>query len=350
MDPTFLPDDFVPCGFEIVIDNQDAEMGKAWNLWFNVTLSDHPEKWDSEIEAINKMEARLKPRSRNQRFIRAQIAEFCRFHPSFPHSVEVLCEAITTGSLSMSISAGCEGRGLLQSFGYHDEESVAIEVTAYIMQLANALRKWQQQQIPRTTIDRKCFGFLGVPTPVKRRFIEKLLPALESAGNSILPLRELCRALCLQFQGSIRKQCRPFNCLDCLPANETSPMCKCTSAMLPDAALLYSGLEDDGDTLCREFNRFIQENSLAYAIAINAWLENEPCQVPEAFDSGKYVSGDDAIQISDRIRKLLGARDDAKEWLAACLLKTVKSNQQWHKTEQLIYDYPESTTYLRKNQ
>ena len=43
----------VPLGFEVVINNADAEMGKFWNLWHNVKLTDVPESWDSEINLIN---------------------------------------------------------------------------------------------------------------------------------------------------------------------------------------------------------------------------------------------------------------------------------------------------------
>lgn len=38
----------VPVGFEIVIGNTDVAMGKIWNMWFNVTGSDDPRKWDAE--------------------------------------------------------------------------------------------------------------------------------------------------------------------------------------------------------------------------------------------------------------------------------------------------------------
>lgn len=32
--------EYVPSGFEMVIDNKDVEMGKVWNLWHNVKLTD----------------------------------------------------------------------------------------------------------------------------------------------------------------------------------------------------------------------------------------------------------------------------------------------------------------------
>jgi len=51
--------EYVPSGFEVVIDNDDLEMGKIWNLWHNIKHSDDPESWDSEIFLVNKMQGRL---------------------------------------------------------------------------------------------------------------------------------------------------------------------------------------------------------------------------------------------------------------------------------------------------
>ena len=68
---------YVPPGFEMVIEKKEA---KAWNLWWNVQLTDDPESWDDEIKAINKMQDRLGELTEDQRLIRAQMAEFCRVH------------------------------------------------------------------------------------------------------------------------------------------------------------------------------------------------------------------------------------------------------------------------------
>jgi len=86
--------EYVPFGFEVVIDNKDLEMGKIWNLWHNIKLSDDPESWDSEIHLVNKMQGRLGKLTADQRLIRAQMAEFCRLHPLFPRSIEILCKEI----------------------------------------------------------------------------------------------------------------------------------------------------------------------------------------------------------------------------------------------------------------
>ncbi len=59
----------VPLGFEIVINNTDVEMGKIWNLWHNVKLTDDPESWDPEIRLINEMQGRLDKLTVDQRLI-----------------------------------------------------------------------------------------------------------------------------------------------------------------------------------------------------------------------------------------------------------------------------------------
>ena len=58
--------------------------------------------------------------------------------------------------------------------------------------------------------------------------------------------------------------------------------------------------------------------------------------------------GDKGLAIGQRVRVALGARDDSKEWLAACLLKTVKDNQRWHDREELIDGFPAASSWLAK--
>jgi hypothetical protein len=66
----------VPSGFEITVDNTDVEIGKIWNLWHNIRLTDDPESWDNEIKLINRMQSRMGNLTIDQRLIRAQVAEF----------------------------------------------------------------------------------------------------------------------------------------------------------------------------------------------------------------------------------------------------------------------------------
>jgi hypothetical protein len=42
----------------------------------------------------------------------------------------------------------------------------------------------------------------------------------------------------------------------------------------------------------------------------------------------------------------LGSRGDAKEWLAVCLLKTIKDNQRWHDRVELMGSFPGANSGL----
>lgn len=52
MQAELLAYDYDPLGFEVVIKNTDVEMGKLWNLWHNLKLTDDPESWDREIHLV----------------------------------------------------------------------------------------------------------------------------------------------------------------------------------------------------------------------------------------------------------------------------------------------------------
>lgn len=91
-------------------------------------MSDDPETGDPVINIINKKQEALGGLADEQRLIRAQMAEFCRYHPSFPGSIGILCEEIGTGKFFRPVKMGCEGRWLLESLGCHDEESVNNQV------------------------------------------------------------------------------------------------------------------------------------------------------------------------------------------------------------------------------
>jgi len=64
--------------------------------------------------------------------------------------------------------------------------------------------------------------------------------------------------------------------------------------------------------------------------------------------SCRYVTDEIAASIPARVHSLLGERDEAKVWLASCLLKTLRSNQRWHNVKELIDDFPEATSWLTK--
>jgi hypothetical protein len=97
-----------------------------------------------------------------------------------------------------------------------------------------------------------------------------------------------------------------------------------------------------------EFRRFIEENTLAYSVAINLWLNGEPMKHITWIENARYVSKKGALRIAESVRSSLGEKNKVKEWLVACLLKTVQDNQRWHKRAELIDDFQEATSYFRK--
>ena len=119
MNTRFIAYEYVPLGFEMVIDSTE---GRIWNLWYNVQLTDDPERWDNEVRSINKLQGELGNLNLDHRLIRAQMAEFCRVHPLFPESINLLCKEIGDEEFSKPMKIGCEGRDLLDSLGHHNPE------------------------------------------------------------------------------------------------------------------------------------------------------------------------------------------------------------------------------------
>ena len=79
MSPKLMAHEYVPSGFEIVINNKEIcpeSSGGIWKLWWNVKLTDDPEAWDKD-KSINKMQDQLVKLSLDHRLIRTQMAEFC---------------------------------------------------------------------------------------------------------------------------------------------------------------------------------------------------------------------------------------------------------------------------------
>jgi hypothetical protein len=123
--------------------------------------------------------------------------------------------------------------------------------------------------------------------------------------------------------------------------------------MLLNAAIICTGVFGEERPLGKErelFEQwdFVEENILAYAAAVNSWLSGT---LPESFKwplDGGYVTSDSLLKITRRVHSSLGEKDEVKEWLAACLLKTLKDNQRWLKAPELIDNYPETTSWLAK--
>jgi hypothetical protein len=347
MSARFISHQYVPSGFEILIDIPELEMGKIWNLWWNVTLSDDPETWDSEVILINKMQDRLSALSEDQRLIRAQMAEFCRYHPLFPQSIDILCEEIGTGRFSQPAKMGCEGRGLLDSLGYHDPRSLNNQLQEIIKDYSLTLQKWLAKAHPENPIDSRLFGFLGQQTDGKVAFIKKLVSALNSRKPLLPVIRQLCAEECRNTHGDsiFDVTARPFNCFNCDESAVETPRCQCSYTMLLNAALICSRIPADESSIY-ELHIFVWENTLVYATAINAWLKDSLALDFAWPETNRYVTGDNFLDITQRINSALGKKDETKEWLAACLLKTVKSNQRWHKRTELIDNYPQATSWL----
>jgi hypothetical protein len=239
--------EYVPLGFEIVIDNKDVEMGKIWNLWHNVKLTDDPESWDSEINLINKMQGQLGKLTADQRLIRAQIAEFCRVCPLFPKSIDILCEEIGHDRFSKPIKIGCEGRDLLASLSYHDQASLNEQQKATLTEHIKSLEKWLKEGQTETATESKVFGFLGKPNHSKVTSIEKLVHVVNSGEPSISSFRKLTEDVCKETQQDYvnltceRLRSRPFNCFECLSADASMGKCQCCYSMFLDACLLCVG-------------------------------------------------------------------------------------------------------------
>jgi len=340
--------EYVPSGFEIVIDNTDVEMGKIWNLWHNVKLTDNPESWDSEIKSINKMQGRLGELSMDQRLMRAQMAEFCRLHPLFPQSIDILCKEIGEAHFFKPVKMGCEGRGLLDSLGYHDPRSLDEQREQILTKYVRSIEKWLQQGQPRSPTEFKIFGFLGQPTVGKIALMERIVHIVDPNEPSISSLRRLGEDACMGARSDFKTMDRPFNCFKCLPEEVSIPKCQCCYSMFLDVYLLGVGTSDEKRPILDEYRCFIEENILVYSIAINSWLKQVSPKHVTWLKNARYVSKDSASEIVKNIRSSLGKRNEVKEWLVACLLKTIKDNQRWHKRTELIDNFPEATSWFRK--
>lgn len=347
MSAKFLAYKHVPPGFEMVIEKKEI---KAWNLWWNVQLTDDPESWDDEIKAINKMQERLGKLTEDQRLIRAQMAEFCRVSPLFPGSVDVLCEEIGSSRLVTPYKLGCEGRNLLEYLGYHDEESMKKQRIHSLNEYARAMRRWLSGEKAKSPIDAKVSGFLGEVTEPRGVFVEGILSHLESGEFSLSLIKDMCEVECRKMGASLDTMARPVHCFECSGGrmNENGfPDCFCSNGTLMDAGILCTRVNDDWDSVVREYRRFVEEYILSYAFAINSWSVGSTSEPVTSFTPCRYVTEEIAKEIPSRVHASLGNRDGVRPWLAACLLKTLKSNQRWHKVSELIDDFPEATSWFQ---
>lgn len=355
MNPKLLSSVRVPPGFEVVIDNADVEMGKIWNLWWNITLSDDPESWDAEITSINSMQETLKDITTDDRLIRAHMAEFCRRHPLFPHSIDILCQEIGESRVLDPVKIGCEGRGLLDTLGYHDSEQLIRKRKAFFALYKRSLEKWLTHNRPETPTDFKVFQFLGQPSAVKNSFVEKVMNTI-SGEPSASDIRELCEAQCRKSSRTWERDWVPFpfkcfNCQEGCPEGAFVPTCPCCDGMVLDAGLLCAG-ECSEQTMAHEFRQFIEEYTLVYVIALNSWLTNVHTKTVSPLKGAHYTTEDGALEIIERVHTLLSEKSKTKEWLATCLLKTIKSRKGYPedgvKRTELVDRIPDTCSWLRE--
>ena len=77
-------------------------------------------------------------------------------------------------------------------------------------------------------------------------------------------------------------------------------------------------------------------------------VKRNPIKACTPIITPRYITKDNALEIIERVHSSLGEKDKAKEWLTACLLKTIKDNQRHGKRTELIDDFPETTSWFRR--
>ena len=345
MSVKLVASEYAPLGFEIVISDTEA---KIWNLWYNVQLSDDPERWDSEVRSINGLQRELDDLSLNHRLIRAQMAEFCRVHPLFPDSVAILCKEIGEEHFSEPVKVGCEGRDLLDSLGNHNPKSLKEQQTTILEKYRKSLRRWLDEDLRASSTDSKVFGFLGTRTEEKKEWAENLVGLVGTRKFSLSAIQSLSEEACKNRGSDFLTRARqnylgrPFNCFKCQECSK----CGCCFAMFIDSGLLCIGTLGEKRSMIEEFKRFVQEYVLAYSLAVNSWLKGQPPKNIMQLITPSYVTEKQALEIGNETHSSLGKVNAGKTWLAACLLKTLKSNQRWHKTTELMDSFPQATSWL----
>ena len=79
---------------------------------------------------------------------------------------------------------------------------------------------------------------------------------------------------------------------------------------------------------------------------INSWLQDVPPKPVTSRVTTRYIEADHAAELAAKVYSSLGEKDRIKEWLAACLLKTIKENQRWRETTELLDSLPEATSWF----
>ncbi|MFX1474903.1 MAG: hypothetical protein ACFFCO_05405 [Promethearchaeota archaeon] len=352
--PVLMAYEYVFPGFEIVLGESDDLMVKSefvpglkggiWNLWFNVTLNDDPNSWDDEIRALNQMQSQLGPLTEDVRLIRAQMAEFCRRHPTFPTSIDTLVSQIAIQRFTQPLKLGCEGRGLLEALGYHDLAHETRFRGVILSTFRHSLLRWLTDTEPETPGDLMVYGFLGDHTPEKNQVVDRLVELIEEGPPTAVALRTLALEECR------KKNVTPFwpNCFNsaCWPDGVKWNGRLCCYFKFLQASLLCVGMNGTEQAMRNRFHRFIEEHILAYAWGLNTWLNQDLMVGPSWIDEYQFVSHERAQRITSYIHSTLKEQQTVKMWLVGCLLKTLKDNQRKQNQGELIDAYPDATSWF----
>lgn len=176
----------VPTGFEIV--EADSEEIKR-SLWFNVTLDESAESWDSEIRAINRLQEELGAVSDEIRLVRAQIAAFARCAYTFPDSIDVVLGSVTAAKpLRPRFFVGCES-DVLSFFNSEappdEKEGVPADFMDALHSYVAAMLKWLGRDVggfgePDPGTEQRITELLGTPTDFKKALADYLAVTLVS--------------------------------------------------------------------------------------------------------------------------------------------------------------------------
>ncbi|MBN2334810.1 hypothetical protein JXL21_04570 [Candidatus Bathyarchaeota archaeon] len=345
--PRLMEYPFVPPGFEMVLGEEQGEAGVApgsgggcWGMWFNVSLSDDPTAWDDEVERLNQLQKTLPSLSEDQRLVRAQMAEFCRYHPLFPGSVETIIRNVGAGRLMDASNIGCEGRRLLVTLGVHTEEALRDQGRRVALSTSDALRKALRGEKPDDPAEKKYHSLAGRLGDAERRSAGWLADVLARGMPEAASFRELCEAHGRKHSDFDELEGRPYSCLGCV---EGSGQC-CFTQQMEATLLCLSG--GDAEARGRRLNRFREEYVLAYCDAVNSWLGDRPPLNPWPDIEALYVGEDEATDIAQRVEASLGGKTPEKVWLAGCLLKTLKSNQRWRSRGELLDGFLGAASWL----
>ena len=334
-------------GFEMVLSQKDGVSllshgsgGGCWGLWFNVSLSDDPSSWDEDVKRLNRLQLTLPALGDELRLVRAHMAEFCRYHPLFPRSVEGIIRNIGAEQLLDAGNIGCEGRGLLRTLGVQTESMRENQGRDVALSASRALRKTVKGDKPVSPLEKKYSLLVGQMGRDEKGTASWLADVLSRGEPEAKSFRELCGAHGHRTYGDSLPVRRPFSCFSC---EQGSGPC-CFSQQAEAALICISGM--DAKKAVKHFRRFSEEYVLAYCDALNSWLADSHVVGPWADIEAFYVDEPEAEAIVEGTAETLGEKTPMKIWFAGCLLKTLKSNQRWHDHEELLDDFPDAVSWL----